>query len=63
MINYDSSETLHISVTDLNGREVLAKDLTSGNTEIDTRALTGGLFLLKAVNDKGMYITKVIKAK
>jgi hypothetical protein len=64
MLNYDGqSDNLHISVTDLNGRELLANDVYLGNTVIDTSSLPDGLYLLKAIGDKGVFVTKIIKGK
>ncbi|WMJ72444.1 T9SS type A sorting domain-containing protein [Cytophagaceae bacterium ABcell3] len=53
----------HITLTDLNGREVYStvnKDRVNVHVQLSLPRLHGGIYLLKAKNESGIMVEKVV---
>jgi hypothetical protein len=58
----DSAALQSVTITDINGRTVLSKQLEGGNTaKIDISALHAGMYVMTLASDKGRAIKKIIK--
>ena len=50
-----------LTITTLNGREVLTQRLTNSKTQIDLRRLTNGAYLVKLQNGKSVQVKSIVK--
>ncbi|MCX6231926.1 MAG: DUF4465 domain-containing protein [Bacteroidetes bacterium] len=50
-----------LSLTDISGKEVLSKFITSDEIDMDLSSLSKGIYFVKIVNEKSSYFNKIIK--
>jgi len=60
-IELDNSEKSTISIININGQEMITKQVTGNKTNINISALPKGIYLVKVANDKAVSVSKVVK--
>jgi predicted metalloenzyme YecM len=63
VIAFDKAVKTAISVENINGRKVIAKNLSQSlnNTEIDLTTLPKGVYILKLIIDNNTIVRKIVK--
>ena len=59
LISLNNSEKGHISVWDLNNREVFRTALISGDSTVSLKELTAGIYILKIITEDKLYSKKI----
>jgi choice-of-anchor B domain-containing protein len=61
-IEHSENKNLHLVITDINGKQLISKDLLSTKTNVDVSTLVAGTYIVQIVDkDQLLYTEKIIK--